>query len=97
MTIGAILIGYAWITLYRNVKKNQFVTTGVYSISRHPQYLGFLLVIIGWFIGWPTILTLIFSPILIYKYIKVSLTEEDEMKKIDPNYSEYAKKTPFMI
>lgn len=100
MTIGAILIITGWISLYYGVKKgkeenkNVFVTNGIYSYSRHPQYLGFILVIIGWFIGWPTIITLVFAPILIYKYVRVCLTEE---KEVYPELNDYRKRVPMFI
>ena len=44
--------------------------TGIYKYSRHPQYFGFLLVIVGWVIVWPSLLTIALSPILIFSYIK---------------------------
>ncbi len=104
MTIGALLIIFGWISLYYGVKKskeneknfdsNNFVTSGIYSYSRHPQYLGFILVIIGWFIGWPTIITLFFAPILIYKYIRVCLTEE---KEVYSQLSDYRKRVPMFV
>ncbi len=81
MVIGSFLIILGWITLYKNIKKKRLVIEGLYSYSRHPQYLGFILIILGWFIGWPTILTLVFTPILIYKYIRLCKTEENEMSE----------------
>ncbi len=94
--IGTIFIVFGWISLYKNLKSGDLASKGVYSYSRHPQYLGFILVIIGWFVGWPTILTLIFAPILIYKYVKVCKIEEKELTKIT-NYGKYKKKVPFFI
>jgi len=96
MIIGTILIFVGWITLYRNIKKEDLVTTGIYSISRHPQYLGFILVIVGWMLGWPTLLTVIFAPILIIMYIRVCRKEEQEMGE-DHDYISYKKKVPFLI
>ena len=95
--LGTLLIFIAWITLYFGIKKNKFVISGIYKYSRHPQYLGFILVIMGWFIGWPTILTLIMSPILIYKYVKVCKKEEQELIKQDKNIKLYYNQTPFFI
>ena len=95
--VGTVLIIAGWITLYRNSKKNNFVTQGIYKYSRNPQYLGFILVIFGWFIDWPTLITIIFTPILIYKYIKVCKTEEKELVAKYPEYEEYKRKTPFLI
>lgn len=97
MAIGTALIVIGWVSLYINAKKGRFVTGGIYSFSRHPQYIGFILIIVGWFFGWPTLITLIFSPILIYKYIKVCLTEEKEIMKINPEYNDYRKKVPMLI
>lgn len=97
MAVGMILIVVGWITLYLAAKKGKFVNTGIYSLSRHPQYLGFILIIIGWFFGWPTLITLVFSPILIYKYIRVCQTEEKEISKSHPEYQDYKKQTPFFI
>ncbi|MCP3683023.1 MAG: DUF1295 domain-containing protein [bacterium] len=97
MVIGALLILVGWVTLYRNIKKQSFVTKGIYAYSRHPQYLGFILIIIGWFIGWPTILTLIFTPILVYKYVKVCKTEEKEIQKKNVEYRRYMWRVPFFV
>jgi len=97
MIIGAVFVTIGWITLYRNAKKKRLVISGIYQYSRHPQYLGFILVIIGWFIGWPTILTLVFTPILIYKYIRLCKTEEYEIQNKFPEYKNYKNKVPFFI
>jgi protein-S-isoprenylcysteine O-methyltransferase Ste14 len=92
MVMGAFFVLLGWITLYRN--KNKLVTTGIYSLSRHPQYLGFILIVLGWFIGWPTILTAVFTPILVYRYVKVS---QDEEKSFGSEYQRYAKRVPFLL
>ena len=96
MAIGAALIMIGWITLYINVRKNNFVTSGVYAYSRHPQYLGFILIILGWFFGWPTLISLVFVPVLIYKYIRVCITEEKEIGSTT-EYQTYKNSVPFFI
>lgn len=96
MILGIFLIMAGWVTLYRNIKKDKLVQRGIYSYSRHPQYLGFILVIVGWLMGWPTILTVIFAPILLYKYISVCRTEEKEISG-DSDYQKYKEKVPFFI
>lgn len=99
MTIGIVLIACGWWSIYRQSKKSDgFARNDLYSISRHPQYLGFILLLMGWLFGWPTIITIIFSPILIYKYLKAAKIEEREMTAIfGQEYDEYKKKTPFLI
>ena len=83
--------------LYKNLKNDdEIVTTGIYSYSRHPQYLGFIFIILGWVFGWPTILTLIFAPILIYIYIRVCRLEERELAN-NKQYRIYKRKVPFFI
>ena len=97
MIVGAALVILGWVTLYQNIKNKGLVTTGIYAFSRHPQYLGFLLVIYGWLVAWPTLPTLIFAPILLYKYTRVSQKEEQEVAKEFPDYEQYKKKVPFFI
>ncbi|MBW2996554.1 isoprenylcysteine carboxylmethyltransferase family protein [Candidatus Woesearchaeota archaeon] len=95
--LGIVLVSIGWITLYKNIKRKGFVKNGIYSFSRHPQYLGFILIVVGWFVGWPTILTLIFTPILCYKYIRLCKTEEKEMTSKFPEYTDYKEKVPFLV
>lgn len=98
LLVGTVFIMTGWITLYKNIKKNKgLITSGIYKYSRHPQYFGFILVIGGWFIGWPTILTACFSIILIYKYIQVCRIEEKELFKEFPEYKRYKTNVPFFI
>ncbi|MFO8051295.1 MAG: methyltransferase [Thermoplasmatota archaeon] len=96
MALGTIVVIAGWITLYKGMKKEDLVTSGIYSASRHPQYLGFILVIMGWIIGWTTVLTVIFGTVLIVMYLRVCYKEEDELGK-DHDYASYKEKAPFMV
>ncbi|UCG70542.1 MAG: isoprenylcysteine carboxylmethyltransferase family protein [Thermoplasmata archaeon] len=96
MLIGMILIIIGWVTLYKNLKEDEIVTSGIYSYSRHPQYFGFILIVIGWLVGWPTILTVIFAPILVFMYVRVCKIEEKELSDIE-EYKDYKKEVPFFI
>lgn len=96
MIIGTILIIIAWITLYKNIQNNKIVTNGIYSYSRHPQYLGFIFIIVGWIVGWPTILAVIFGIVLIFVYVRVSKLEETELEHLT-EYQSYKGKVPFFI
>ena len=97
MILGVFFVTIGWVTLYRNIKKDCLVTKGIYKYSRHPQYLGFILIVMAWFIGWPTILTLILTPILIYKYVSLCKTEEGEILDKSPRYIDYKNNVPFFI
>lgn len=98
MALGLGLIAWGWWSLYRQAKIGGFARTGIYAFSRHPQYLGFILLILGWFVGWPTILTAIFSPLLIYKYVRAARSEEkDAIATFGRDYEDYRRATPFII
>ena len=98
MLIGMALIVVGWVSLYTQVRQPGFATKGIYQYSRHPQYLGFVLLVLGWFFGWPTILTVIFSPILVVKYIKAARSEEADMLRLHGDaYAAYMRETPFLI
>jgi len=95
---GVALIAVGWMTLYRT--DEELVTRGVYAYSRHPQYLGFLLFLFGWFVQWPSLLTLTMLPILGYFYYRLTVVEEEEvMRTTDAKeaYKEYIEKTPRFV
>ncbi|MFB6182743.1 MAG: isoprenylcysteine carboxylmethyltransferase family protein, partial [Candidatus Nanohaloarchaea archaeon] len=94
---GMILVALGWYRIYN--EDDDLVTTGIYSYSRHPQYLGIILIALGWVIGWPTILTTVLFPILVYTYYKNTIEEEKEVKEElgDEKYEEYAENTPRLI
>jgi len=93
---GTALVVAGWVTLYRHIKRDALVTTGIYSVSRNPQYLGFVLVIVGWFVGWPTLLTTIFAPILVFMYVRLCRKEEDEIRHL-PGFKRYKKSVPLIV
>lgn len=74
---GVILAALGWHRIYQ--AKNGLVADGIYGVVRHPQYLGFDLVIIGFLIQWPTILTLIMGPILLVMYARLARWEEKQL------------------
>jgi hypothetical protein len=96
--VGVALIAVGWTTLYRT--DEELVTSGIYAYSRHPQYLGFLLFLFGWFVQWPSLLTLVMFPVLGYFYYRLSVVEEEEvMESIDrkEEYREYIRETPRFV
>tara|TARA_B100001029_G_C15055821_1_gene454311 strand:+ start:44 stop:1435 length:1392 start_codon:yes stop_codon:yes gene_type:complete len=88
--------------------KDKFISSGLWKISRHPNYFG---EIIQWFaialislpvlIGWQylTLISPIFVTLLITKFSGVSILEENADKKwnSDNSYIEYKKNTPILI
>lgn len=59
---GFLVISTAWKTLYDAQQLRSLATTGTYSYVRHPQYVGFILVMFGFLLQWPTLLTLAMFP-----------------------------------
>jgi hypothetical protein len=98
IVLGGALIAVGWATLYRT--DEDLVTSGIYRYSRHPQYLGFNLFLFGWFVHWPSLLTLLMFPVLAYFYYRLSIVEEEEvMETIDDKeaYRKYIENTPRFI
>ena len=90
---GLVLLSSAWNTLYKSSRKGILATAGAYRYIRHPQYLAFILVIIGFLLQWPTLITLIMAPVLVVRYIFLARSEEREMlKKFGPIYENYRSK-----
>ncbi|HEY4691633.1 MAG TPA: isoprenylcysteine carboxylmethyltransferase family protein [Anaerolineae bacterium] len=92
---GFILIGAAWDRLYKAQRAHQVATTGAYAHVRHPQYAGFVLIMIGFLVQWPTLITLIMFPILVTMYVRLARREEREaLVEFGDTYAGYAAKTP---
>jgi protein-S-isoprenylcysteine O-methyltransferase Ste14 len=95
---GFILISAAWKRLYDAQKTRALATTGVYSYVRHPQYVGFILVMFGFLLQWPTILTLAMFPVLTVMYVKLARTEEREaIEEFGEPYRRYMAEVPGFI
>ncbi|WP_412755037.1 methyltransferase family protein [Legionella pneumophila] len=95
---GLYLIYSGWSTLYKAQKNDQLATTGLYAYVRHPQYDGFILVMIGFLLQWPTLITLIMFPILVYIYVRLARREEQETRaQFGEAYQRYASKTPAFL
>jgi methanethiol S-methyltransferase len=75
---GFWLIAVAWRVLYNAQRHRSLATTGPYSQVRHPQYVGFILVLLGFLVQWPTLLTLAMFPVLAAMYLKLARSEERE-------------------
>lgn len=95
---GFVLLWAAWKVLYRAQREHGLATTGPYARVRHPQYLGFILIMTGFLIQWPTLITLGMFPILVWMYVKLASREEREVVKEFGNvYARYASTTPGFI
>lgn len=75
---GFILISAAWRVLYEAQQRRVLATTGPYAYVRHPQYAGFALIMFGFLLQWPTLLTLAMFPVLVWMYVRLARQEERE-------------------
>lgn len=95
---GFIMLSSAWGVLYKAQKTHTLAITGLYARIRHPQYVGFVTIMFGFLLQWPTIITLVMFPVLVVMYTRLANQEEKEMVKIfGKTYEEYLKKTPAFI
>ena len=95
---GFWLISSGWNDLHAAQKKNQMVTTGLYTRIRHPQYVGFIAVLFGFLLQWPTLLTLAMFPVLVVMYVRLAWQEEREaITQYGDAYQSYMKQVPGFI
>ena len=73
---GFWLLASAWKVLYAAQQTHTLATTGPYAYIRHPQYSGFVLIMLGFLAQWPTILTLAMFTVLVYMYVRLARREE---------------------
>ena len=91
---GFILLSAAWPVLYRAQQEGGLATTGPYARVRHPQYLGFIVIMLGFLLQWPTLLTALMFPILTLMYVRLAEREErDARARFGAEYERYAART----
>ena len=95
---GFWLMGAAWRHLYAAHQEARLATGGPYARIRHPQYLGFILIMIGFLLQWPTLPTLVMFPVLVLIYRRLAIREEEEVReRFGPAWDAYAAHTPRFI
>ncbi|MBN9092104.1 isoprenylcysteine carboxylmethyltransferase family protein [Pandoraea sp. XJJ-1] len=95
---GFVMLASAWRVLYLAQAEHRLATTGLYARMRHPQYAAFFLIMLGFLIQWPTLLTLIMFPVLVWMYVHLALAEEREAAaEFGQEYASYCLRTPRFI
>jgi protein-S-isoprenylcysteine O-methyltransferase Ste14 len=95
---GFWLLSNAWNVLYHAQRRQTLATQGPYARIRHPQYVAFVLVLLGFLLQWPTLLTLLVFPVLLVMYGRLAVTEEGEMRAcFGAAFERYAAQTPRFI
>lgn len=92
---GFWLLSAAWQVLYTAQREGRLATTGPYARVRHPQYLAFILILTGFLLQWPTILTMLMYPVLIWMYLRLARAEEAEVRaQFGEEYDAWARHVP---
>jgi methanethiol S-methyltransferase len=95
---GFTLIAAGWKVLYEAQRHHALATSGIYSYVRHPQYIGFILVMFGFLLQWPTLLTLAMFPVLVFMYSHLARAEEREaIAEFGEDYNRYMRDVPAFI
>ena len=95
---GFALLSAAWKVLYAAQRTHTVAVSGPYARIRHPQYVGFVLIMFGFLLQWPTLITLIMFPILVTMYTRLARREEREsLAEFGEEYAHYVAVTPAFI
>lgn len=93
--LGFLLLGRSWAVLYRAQRRQELATTGPYAHIRHPQYAGFIAIMCGFLLQWPTLVTLLMFPVLVALYVRLARQEErDALARFGEAYLHYMQQVP---
>jgi protein-S-isoprenylcysteine O-methyltransferase Ste14 len=92
---GFFLLAGAWRVLFKAQKEARLATWGLYARVRHPQYAAFIVIMVGFLLQWPTLITLVMFPILVVVYVRLAHREEREVAaEFGDAWTRYASVTP---
>ncbi|PZR87665.1 MAG: isoprenylcysteine carboxyl methyltransferase [Stutzerimonas stutzeri] len=95
---GFVLIANAWRVLHTAQRAGMLATSGPYASIRHPQYVGFVFVLFGFLLQWPTLLTLLMFPVLVVMYVRLAKAEErDALNEFGDAYRRYMTEVPAFV
>jgi len=95
---GFWVLASAWKVLYEAQRARRLAKTGAYARIRHPQYVGFILIMTGFLLQWPTLVTLSMFPILVFMYARLAKREQFEMlAQFGDEYRSYMARVPAFI
>ena len=95
---GFWVVSAGWRHLLAAVKEHRLATTGPYEYVRHPQYAGFLAIMVGFLLQWPTIPTLVMFPVLVAVYRRLAINEERAVRAaFGADWDRYAAVTPRFV
>ncbi|UVJ41891.1 isoprenylcysteine carboxylmethyltransferase family protein [Pseudomonas sp. LS1212] len=98
IVVGLVLLIRGWVQVYRANLEGRLATEGVYGLIRHPQYTGIMLAVFGQIIHWPTVVTLLLFPVIIYAYVRLAKREESALaERFGEVYQAYRQRLPMFF
>lgn len=95
---GFFMLASAWRVLHAAQQQHELAVAGIYARLRHPQYVAFVVIMFGFLLQWPTLLTVIMFPILVYVYVRLARREEQmALQEFGDRYRRYMARTPAFI
>lgn len=95
---GFWILSAAWPVLFKAQRAGKMAVAGLYQKVRHPQYIGFIAIMFGFLLQWPTIPTVALFPILTFMYIRLAKKEEqDSRERFGKAWDDYAAHVPAFI
>jgi protein-S-isoprenylcysteine O-methyltransferase Ste14 len=84
--------------LVDRVLGERLATSGPYAYVRHPQYVAFIVIMFGFLMQWPMLVTLVMFPMLVTIYVRLARREELEVRAtFGAVWDAYAADTPPLI
>ena len=95
---GFWLVGAGWSALWSAAREGRLATTGPYAALRHPQYVGFGLIMGGFLLQWPTLLTAAMAPLMGWLYRRLAGREEaHQRQQFGQAWEDYASTVPAWV
>ena len=98
IVVGLALLIRGWVQVYRTSLEGKLATRGVYGAVRHPQYTGIMLAVFGQVIHWPTVITLLLFPLIVWAYVHLAKREESALtERFGEEYQTYRQRVPMLF
>jgi protein-S-isoprenylcysteine O-methyltransferase Ste14 len=98
LVIGVAIRMLAWIQIPNTHRISNLVTNGIYSRTRNPVYLAFMLIMAGVTFLFPGLLTLVWLVIGILVLYGLAKLEERDLESVYGNeYLDYKRSVPFFF
>lgn len=96
---GGALVADGWRLVHRAHREGTLMTEGVYAKMRHPQYTGLFLIVFGeGIVHWPTVVSVLAFPIIVWAYTALARSEERQMlDRFGDEYREYQQRVPMFV